>query len=152
MVRCAVELIEIHTDGGCHGNPGPGAWAFVARVGGELVERSGGDRATTNNRMELHAVIEALRYASSVEGRGVVRVTTDSQYVRNGITSWIKSWMRNGWKTSAKKPVKNKELWVVLHELDLAISPEWGWVKGHSGDYYNERCDELVQLEIGRLE
>ena len=144
--------MNIYTDGGCHGNPGPGAWAFVAIHDGTVVERSGSEIATTNNRMELEAVIQALRHAATTVGRGSVRLMTDSQYVKNGITVWIKSWLKNGWKTAARKPVKNRELWVRLHELDAAIRPEWSWVKGHSGDVLNERCDELVQMEIAKLE
>jgi ribonuclease HI len=147
-----VENIEIYTDGGCHGNPGPGAWAFVVRGTGEH-EGAGNELNTTNNRMELQAVIEALLF---VGRQGVssptVRINTDSQYVRNGITTWIRSWLRNGWKTAAKKPVKNQDLWMRLHELDELVHPEWLWVRGHAGNELNERCDQLVQLEIAKIE
>ena len=151
MVGWLVHNLVIYTDGGCHGNPGPGGWAFVAVRDGSTHEAAGHDRTTTNNRMELEAVIQALRFAASEKATSV-RVVTDSQYVKNGITSWINSWMRNGWKTAAKKPVKNKEYWVRLHELNQVVRPEWGWVKGHSGDLYNERCDEMVQQEIATIE
>jgi ribonuclease HI len=147
-----VEGIEIHTDGGCHGNPGPGAWAFV--VGPPVgVERSGSHLSTTNNRMELEAVIEALRFVIDGEfSDSTVRIVTDSQYVRNGITSWITSWLKNGWKTAARKPVKNQDLWIRLHELDSIVQPKWEWVRGHAGIEQNERCDLLVQQQIALLE
>lgn len=143
--------VEIYTDGGCHGNPGPGAWAYVV-LAGERVECSGGETLTTNNRMELLAVIEALRYVveSGMEGRAVT-IRTDSQYVRNGITTWIQNWLRNGWRTSARKPVKNQDLWTELHEFDTRVAPAWSWVRGHSGNPTNERCDELVQMEIAAM-
>ncbi len=143
-------LVEIWTDGGCQGNPGPGAWAFVLREGGRTIERSGFDPRTTNNRMELTAVREAL---SEVAARGQskalkVVVSTDSQYVQKGITEWIHTWSRNGWKTSGKKPVKNGELWVSLLELSRGLSVTWLWVMGHAGNEMNERCDSLVQATI----
>ena len=148
----AVQHLDIYTDGGCHGNPGPGAWAFVA-TGDETVERAGAERATTNNRMELQAVIEALRHAAGCgAGRGAVRMHTDSQYVKNGITVWIRTWLRNGWRTAGKQPVKNQDLWVRLHELDGLIRPTWVWVRGHAGNALNERCDALVQDAIARIE
>lgn len=147
-----MQHIDIYTDGGCHGNPGPGAWAFVLRKS-EWIERTGGEKLTTNNRMELLAVIEALRLvARDLSGEPQVRIYTDSQYVRNGITSWIQNWMKNGWKTAAKKPVKNQDLWIRLHELNKLVSPAWNWVRGHSGNPLNERCDELVQQEIAKIE
>lgn len=151
MLRCIVSDLEIYTDGGCHGNPGPGGWAFVASHDKRVHEASGHALDTTNNRMELEAVIQALGYAASV-GPVRVRIVTDSQYVRNGITSWIKNWLRNGWKTAAKKPVKNKEYWMRLYDLNESVGPQWDWVKGHSGNPLNERCDELVQTEIARIE
>lgn len=147
-----METIDIYTDGGCHGNPGPGAWAYVVR-GSEYIEDTGGENATTNNRMELQAVIESLRYVVRNELAGVtVTIHTDSQYVRNGITVWIQTWLKNGWKTSAKKPVKNQDLWVRLHELNEMVHARWNWVRGHAGDETNERCDQLVQDEIARIE
>ena len=147
-----MDSIEAYTDGGCHGNPGPGAWAFVVQ-GREYAEHSGSEFETTNNRMELQAVIELLRYVVQ-QGYGAcsVNVHTDSQYVRNGITTWIRSWLRNGWKTSARKPVKNQDLWVRLHELDQLVHPEWMWVRGHAGNLLNERCDALVQGEIAQID
>jgi ribonuclease HI len=144
--------IEIWTDGGCAGNPGPGGWAFVLRAGGQVVERSGFSPATTNNRMELTAVLEALTLvAGRSEWGGIpIVVSTDSQYVQKGITEWIRTWSRNGWKTSAKKPVKNSELWRALSEVSREMPIRWLWVMGHAGDDLNERCDSLVQEAIAR--
>jgi ribonuclease HI len=146
-----VQEIVIYTDGGCHGNPGPGGWAYVLVTGNERIERSGAAPGTTNNRMELRAVIEALQTVAEFTGDGRVTVHTDSQYVKNGITDWIHTWRANGWKTSARKPVKNQDLWVALHDLNTRLQPTWKWVRGHSGDAMNERCDELVQEAISRL-
>jgi ribonuclease HI len=146
--------IVLYTDGGCHGNPGPGAWAWriVDSDGAVLAESSGFEAATTNNRMELTAVIDGLRHTLSnrdafLSSHHLV-VITDSQYVRQGITDWINRWRRNGWMTTAKKPVKNSELWKSLDELNSLIAPEWKWVKGHAGDMHNEECDRLVQETI----
>ena len=153
MVRCAVQQIDVFTDGGCHGNPGPGGWAYVIEADGQRLEASGGEPNTTNNRMELEAVIQALRaVAQRSEAPRLVTVHTDSQYVKNGITTWIRTWMKNGWKTAAKKPVKNQDRWIRLHELESLVGPEWKWVRGHAGNELNERCDELVQQAIARLE
>lgn len=148
-----IRKLEIFTDGGCHGNPGPGAWAFrVVGNGGEILrEASGGDTETTNNRMELLAVIKALSYAGNVPGGEDIVVVTDSTYVRNGITQWIVKWKKNGWNTAAGKPVKNQDLWSELDGLNDAVKPEWHWVKGHAGDIHNEACDALVQHAIARL-
>ena len=147
-----MQNIEVYTDGGCHGNPGPGGWAFVIETDGDRAEGSGGDPQTTNNKMELEAVIQALRkVAQNSREPRLVTVRTDSQYVRNGITTWIKTWMSNGWRTAAKKPVKNQDLWIRLHELEELVRPRWEWVKGHSGDELNERCDELVQHAIAEV-
>ncbi len=145
--------VEIYTDGGCHGNPGPGGWAFVLRADDLLVARSGYEATTTNNRMELRAVIEALRAVIDVSARTAateVRVYTDSQYVKGGITQWMRTWMRNGWLTSKKEPVKNQDLWVELHRESELIHPSWYWVKGHAGNEFNEQCDRLVQEAIAR--
>ena len=121
--------------------------------GETLFERSGGSPATTNNRMELQAVIEALRHVARQRAEtAIVRVHTDSQYVKNGIGQWIHTWMRNGWRTAAKKPVKNQDLWIRLHELNELVRPEWVWVRGHAGDQLNERCDRLVQEQIAQVE
>ncbi len=144
------EPIIIYTDGGCSGNPGPGGWAFVLNDGNIQRERSGGAQATTNNRMELTAVIEALKTVKSEfddTGRPV-ELYTDSQYVKNGISSWIHNWERNGWKTAAKKPVKNKEYWQKLKTLADELSVSWHWVKGHAGNELNEKCDQMVREEM----
>ncbi len=149
------ELV-IYTDGGCSGNPGPGGWAYAAIIDGsqEVVTGAGHAGHTTNNKMELTAVIEALTYAVSLNDRkGVtVQIHTDSQYVKNGITSWIYGWIKNGWRTSAKQPVKNKELWITLKQVSDTLPVTWYWVKGHSGVALNELCDSLVkdQTEIAR--
>jgi len=144
------DAIEIWTDGGCAGNPGPGAWAFVLRSPEGILERSGYDPDTTNNRMELTAVREALselRQRTSWQRKDIA-ISTDSQYVQKGITVWIHSWERNGWKTSAKKPVKNAELWQALAALARDLPIRWLWVLGHAGNPMNERCDTLVQQAV----
>jgi ribonuclease HI len=142
--------VDIFTDGGCSGNPGPGAWAFVIVLASGNLEDSGFDPATTNNRMELTAVIRALERAGSVPRDGsVLRVHTDSQYVKNGITQWIHAWKRNGWRTSGKDPVKNRDLWEALDAVNAERKPEWVWVKGHAGHPENERCDALVRAKMG---
>ncbi len=144
-------MITIYTDGGCSGNPGPGGWAFAVSETGKLVEtRSGGDGATTNNRMELTAVINALRYALE-KGEKDVTILTDSQYVKNGITQWIFTWKKNGWRTSGKSAVKNVEYWVELDALNSKLSVNWSWVKGHAGIEGNEECDRLVRLETAKF-
>ena len=144
-------MILIYTDGGCSGNPGPGGWAFVVSENGEIKEyRSGGDKATTNNKMELTAVINALKYAKSIEEREVT-IRTYSQYVKNGITQWIISWKKNGWRTSGKTPVKNMEYWVELDALNGEMNVSWQWVKGHAGIPGNEECDRLVRMETAKF-
>jgi ribonuclease HI len=147
-----IEGIEIWTDGGCLGNPGPGGWAFVVCSGGRVEELSGFEANTTNNRMELTAVRKALqRLSAPPYSKGVpIVLHTDSQYVQKGITQWIHTWARNGWKTSAKKPVKNSDLWLVLWDLSRGLPIQWVWVMGHSGIEMNERCDALVQEAIAR--
>jgi ribonuclease HI len=144
--------IEIWTDGGCQGNPGPGAWAYVLRAGSFLSEKSGFDPQTTNNRMEMTAVREALRALLAREEwkELPVTITTDSQYVQKGITEWIHTWERNSWKTSNKKPVKNVDLWTVLAELARKRPITWAWVEGHAGHEMNERCHHLVEQSIAR--
>jgi ribonuclease HI len=151
--------IVIYTDGGCSGNPGPGGWAFVIRLpadhgaidGGREILGSGGEAATTNNRMELRAVISALEAVErAAPGLGVT-LNTDSQYVKNGITSWINAWKRNGWRTADKKLVKNRELWEELDAVASRVKPKFQWVKGHAGVDLNERCDAMVQAEIRKL-
>lgn len=143
-------MITIYTDGGCSGNPGPGGWAFVVSERGEIKEyRSGGEPSTTNNKMELTAVINALTYAKEI-GESDVIILTDSQYVKNGITQWIHSWKRNGWRTSDKSPVKNMEYWMELDALNASLSVDWQWVKGHAGILGNEECDRLVRMETAK--
>jgi len=156
-----MQEIIIHTDGGCSGNPGPGGWAYVMRFGDRLREDSGYEADTTNNRMELRAVIEALRFMAGrmAEGQACgaswtkapLLVFTDSQYVRNGVTKWVSGWKRNGWKTADKKPVKNRELWEELDSLAASSGAEFHWVEGHAGVPDNERCDALVQERIRDL-
>jgi ribonuclease HI len=134
--------VEIFTDGACSGNPGPGGWGVVLRWRGEEKELKGGEPQTTNNRMELMAAIRGLE---SLKRGMTVRLYTDSNYLKDGITKWIHGWKKNGWKTSAKKPVKNDDLW---RRLDEAIRPhriEWFWVKGHAGHIENERADQLAR-------
>ncbi len=145
--------ISIYTDGGCWGNPGPGGWAYRILTENAAIEAKGGEASTTNNRMELTAVIEALSaIRKSDDLRNLtVKVHTDSQYVKNGITSWIENWSRNGWRTASKQPVKNKDLWVPLKELRDSLNVTWVWVKGHAGHPENERCDTLVQEAIADI-
>lgn len=141
--------ITVYTDGGCTGNPGPGGWAAVLLFNGNEVRLSGGHESTTNNKMELTAVIKALMHInenSELKDKPV-EIYTDSQYVKNGLTQWIHNWIRNGWKTAAKKPVKNQEYWIALKGEADKLQLKWNWVKGHSGDEYNELCDSLVEVE-----
>jgi ribonuclease HI len=139
------EPVVIYTDGGCVGNPGPGGWAAILRYGEHVKELSGRYRATTNNRMELRAALEAL---NTLKRPCRVELYTDSEYLRNGITQWVHGWQRKGWKTASKHPVKNRDLWqqlllaVARHEPAGGI--EWRWTKGHAGDPLNERADELA--------
>ena len=144
----------IYTDGGCHGNPGPGGWGAVIIDGNDVHTLSGGEKNTTNNRMELMAAIKSLQTIVSNEQwkSEEINVFSDSQYVKNGITSWIKNWKKNGWKTAAKKPVLNQDLWMQLDELYNALNVNWQWVKGHAGVKYNEMCDQLCQTEIAKYE
>ena len=136
--------VEIFTDGACKGNPGPGGWGAVLRFGDKERELSGGESPSTNNRMELMAAIEALK---ALKKPCRVSLTTDSNYVRDGITKWIHGWLRNGWRTSDKKPVKNAELWQALLEATAPHRIEWHWVKGHAGHPENERADALACAE-----
>ena len=141
-------MLKIWTDGSCLGNPGPGGWAFVATDGKNTAERSGAERDTTNNRMELTAVIRAI---SAARRHNEIEIHTDSQYVKNGMQAWIKNWKKNNWRTADKKPVKNKELWMMLDELAGAIKIHWVWVRGHNGNELNERCDELARTAAEKL-
>ncbi|MES9870575.1 MAG: ribonuclease HI [Sedimenticola sp.] len=142
------DRVEIFTDGACRGNPGPGGWGALLRYKGKEKELFGGEAETTNNRMELAAVINALK---ALTRSAQVRITTDSQYVKNGINQWIHNWKRNGWKTAAKKPVKNEDLWRELDALVAQHDVEWAWVKGHSGHPENELADTLANKGIDSL-
>ncbi|MBQ1949796.1 MAG: ribonuclease HI [Treponema sp.] len=145
-----MDEVTIYTDGGCSGNPGPGGWGVVVIYNGTARELSGGEHETTNNRMELTAAINALSIVVNTPQFAGLPVTLniDSQYVKNGITSWIKSWKAKGWKTADKKPVKNKDLWEKLDALNSRLKVNWNWVKGHAGIEYNEVCDQLCQKQI----
>ena len=133
--------VEIYADGACKGNPGPGGWGVLLRARGREKELCGGEPETTNNRMELTAVIEGL---ACLKKRSRVRVYTDSQYVQKGISEWIHEWKRRGWRTAAKAPVKNVDLWRKLDEIARGHEVEWHWVKGHAGHAENERADVLA--------
>jgi ribonuclease HI len=140
--------VEIYTDGACRGNPGPGGWAATLQWEGHLRELSGAERDTTNNRMELTAVIRALE---ALKRPMPVRVYTDSQYVRQGITEWLANWKKRDWRTADRKPVKNRDLWEALDAATLRHQIEWHWVKGHSGVPGNERVDALANAAIDAL-
>ena len=142
------DRVEIFTDGACRGNPGPGGWGALLRFGTAEKELYGAEANTTNNRMEMKAVIEAL---STLKRRCTVEVTTDSKYVKQGITEWIINWKRNGWRNSSKKPVKNADLWIELDTLSQQHDVSWHWVKGHSGHEENERVDELANKAIDEM-
>jgi ribonuclease HI len=133
--------VIIHTDGACSGNPGPGGWGAVLQYNGTIKELKGGMAQTTNNQMELTAAIEAL---NALKRPCAVEIHTDSQYVKNGIQGWLHGWKRNGWKTAAKKPVKNVELWQALDAATKRHTISWHWVKGHAGHDLNERADRLA--------
>jgi ribonuclease HI len=137
--------VIIYTDGACSGNPGPGGWGAVLLSGENKKELNGGENPTTNNRMELMAAIEAL---NALKKPCAVEIHTDSQYVKNGITTWIHGWKKNGWKTAAKAPVKNMELWQALEAAVARHTLTWHWVKGHAGHPLNERADELARAGI----
>lgn len=143
-----MKLVTIHTDGGCEPNPGPGGWAAVLEMDGYVREVSGGSPATTNNRMEMQAAIEALRALSEP---CQVELFTDSQYLRKGVCEWLKGWKARGWKTATKEPVKNQDLWQQLDALVTSHTIHWRWLKGHAGHKFNERCDELAGAEIAKL-
>ena len=140
--------VEIFTDGACKGNPGPGGWGALLRMDGRVKELHGGEPNTTNNRMELTAVIRALE---ALKRPCKVRLHTDSQYVQKGITAWIHAWKQRGWKTADKKPVKNVDLWQELDALQSRHEIDWIWVKGHAGHPGNERADELANLGVAQV-
>ncbi len=141
------DVVEIFTDGACSGNPGPGGWAAILRFRDEQKELTGGERETTNNRMEMMAAIAALE---ALKRPAQVEITTDSTYVKDGITRWIHGWKKNGWKTSAKKPVKNQDLWQRLDQALAHHQVEWHWVRGHEGHPENERADALARQAAAR--
>ncbi len=141
-------MVEIFTDGACSGNPGPGGWGAVLRYRGREKELSGGEPDTTNNRMEMMAAIAALEALTRPSS---VQLTTDSAYLKDGITRWIHAWKRRGWKTAAKQPVKNQDLWERLDQAIAGHEIDWHWVKGHSGHPENERADQLARDGIRRL-
>ena len=140
--------VIIYTDGACRGNPGLGGWGVLMQYRDENKELYGGEKSTTNNKMELSAVIQGL---SALKEPCQVKLFTDSKYVMDGINSWIHNWKKNDWKTANKQPVKNKELWLELDQLVQKHNISWNWVKGHSGDPGNERADELANLGIEGL-
>jgi len=142
------DLVEIFTDGACRGNPGPGGWGAVLRYKGKEKELCGAETATTNNRMELTAAIKALE---SLKRHCQVRLTTDSVYVKSGITEWLPGWKRKNWRTAGRQPVKNIDLWQQLDEIAQQHQIEWLWVKGHSGHRENDRADALANLAIDRI-
>lgn len=140
--------VELFTDGACSGNPGPGGWGAILRMGGREKELSGGEPATTNNRMEMMAAIAGLE---ALQRPCKVALFTDSTYVKDGVTKWIKGWKRNGWKTADKKPVKNIDLWQRLDAVHAQHQVAWHWVRGHSGHPENERADALARAAIAQL-
>lgn len=142
------ETVDIWTDGACSGNPGPGGWGAVLRYGETEKELSGAEPATTNNRMELMAAIQAL---DALKRPSKVRLHTDSKYVMDGLTKWIHGWKKNGWKTAAKKPVMNEDLWRLLDAANARHEVQWKWVKGHSDDVMNDRADALARGAIATL-
>lgn len=144
----AAEVVDIYTDGACSGNPGPGGWGALLRVGSHERELLGGEADTTNNRMELMAAIAALE---ALREPCDVILTTDSQYVRQGILDWLANWIRRGWKTSGGDPVKNRDLWERLHAAAARHAVDWRWVKGHAGDPDNERVDQLARAAAVRI-
>ncbi|HEX7061349.1 MAG TPA: ribonuclease HI [Woeseiaceae bacterium] len=143
-----METVEIYTDGACRGNPGPGGWGAVLSAGERQKTLYGGERLTTNNRMELTAAIEALR---ALRGRQRVNLHTDSRYLMDGIRAWLPGWKRRGWQTAAKKPVKNQDLWQALDEVASRHDVTWKWVRGHSGHPGNEAADALANRAIDEM-
>lgn len=143
-----MKSVVIHTDGGCSGNPGPGGWGVVLQFGKQRLELSGGEPETTNNRMEMQAAIAALR---ALNQPCAVTLYTDSQYVRQGMTSWLRGWKSRGWRTVDKQPVKNEDLWRLLDSEASRHKVTWQWLKGHAGHPLNERCDALAQDAIRKF-
>ena len=140
--------VDIYTDGACSGNPGPGGWGVLIEIDNKNIELSGGDKDTTNNRMELMAAIKALE---EIDKNYEITLYTDSNYVKDGITRWISNWKKNNWKTASKKDVKNKELWIRLDEAIKDKNISWVWVKGHAGNAGNEQADYLARSALEKL-
>ena len=136
--------IKVYTDGACKGNPGPGGWGVYIQSNEDEKELYGGNPETTNNQMEMQAALEALKHLKDEDE--VIELYTDSNYLRQGITEWIHKWKKNNWKTAAKKPVANRDLWIEISDLDEKMNVQWNWVKGHAGDPGNERADELANI------
>ena len=136
--------IKVYTDGACKGNPGPGGWGVYIQSNEDEKELYGGNPETTNNQMEMKAALEALKHLKDEDE--VIELYTDSNYLRQGITEWIHKWKKNNWKTAAKKPVANRDLWIEISDLNEKMTVEWNWVKGHAGDPGNERADELANI------
>jgi ribonuclease HI len=136
--------IKVYTDGACKGNPGPGGWGVYIQSNEDEKELYGGNPETTNNQMEMRAALEALKHLKDEDE--VIELYTDSNYLRQGITEWIHKWKKNNWKTAAKKPVANRDLWIEISDLNEKMTVQWNWVKGHAGDPGNERADELANI------
>ena len=136
--------IKVYTDGACKGNPGPGGWGVYIQSNEDEKELYGGNPETTNNQMEMQAALEALKHLKDEDE--IIELYTDSNYLRQGITEWIHKWKKNNWKTAAKKPVANRDLWIQISDLNEKMTVEWNWVKGHAGDPGNERADELANI------
>ena len=136
--------IKVYTDGACRGNPGPGGWGVYIQLNDEEKDLYGGNPETTNNQMEMQAALEALKYLK--DKNDVIELYTDPNYLRQGITEWIHKWKLNNWRTAAKKPVANRDLWIEISDLNEKMNVQWNWVKGHAGDPGNERADQLANL------
>ena len=136
--------IKVYTDGACRGNPGPGGWGVYIQLNDEEKDLYGGNPETTNNQMEMQAALEALKYLK--DKNDVIELYTDSNYLRQGITEWIHKWKLNNWRTAAKKPVANRDLWIEISDLNEKMNVHWNWVKGHAGDPGNERADQLANI------
>ena len=136
--------IKVYTDGACRGNPGPGGWGVYIQLNDEEKDLYGGNPETTNNQMEMQAALEALKYLK--DKNDVIELYTDSNYLRQGITEWIHKWKLNNWRTAAKKPVANRDLWIEISDLNEKMDVQWNWVKGHAGDPGNERADQLANI------